>query len=67
MESLEKTRILCVDDERNVLRSLERIFIDDDYEIVTATSAEEGLRILESNGPFQVVVSDYRMPAMNGV
>jgi two-component system NtrC family sensor kinase len=67
MESSEKTLILCVDDERNVLRSLERIFIDDDYEILTATSAEEGLRILENNGPFQVVISDYRMPAMDGV
>jgi response regulator RpfG family c-di-GMP phosphodiesterase len=67
MESLEKTLILCVDDERNVLRSLERIFIDDGFDIVTATSAEEGLRILENNGPFQVVISDYRMPAMDGV
>jgi two-component system NtrC family sensor kinase len=67
MESLEKTLILCVDDERNVLRSLERIFLDDDYEILTATSAEEGLHILENNGPFQVVISDYRMPAMDGV
>ena len=67
MESLEKTLILCVDDERNVLRSLERIFLDDDYEILTATSAGEGLRILENNGPFQVVISDYRMPAMDGV
>jgi len=67
MESSEKTLILCVDDERNVLRSLERIFLDDDYEILTASSAEEGLRILEDNGPFQVVISDYRMPAMDGV
>ena len=67
MESLEKPLILCVDDERNVLRSLERTFLDDGYEILTATSSEEGLRILENNGPFQVVISDYRMPAMNGV
>lgn len=61
-------RILCVDDERNVLRSLERIFLDDDYEIVTAGSGEEGLEIMaESGDSFQVVVSDYRMPVMNGV
>ena len=67
MESLEKTFILCVDDEGGVLRSLERIFLDNDYEIFTATSAEEGLSILENNGPFQVVISDYRMPFMDGV
>jgi two-component system NtrC family sensor kinase len=62
-----KIIILCVDDEKNVLRSIERIFIDDDYEILTANSGEEGLRILENHGPCQVVISDYRMPAMDGV
>lgn len=67
MEPSEKITILCVDDEKNVLRSLERIFLDDDYEILTATSGEEGLGILESHGPCQVVISDYRMPAMDGV
>jgi len=69
METYEMPiRILCVDDERNVLRSLERIFLDDDYEIVTAGSGEEGLEIMtESGNSFQVVVSDYRMPVMNGV
>ncbi len=61
-------RILCVDDERNVLRSMERIFLDDNYEIVLAGSGEEGLKVLEEGGnSFQVVISDYRMPVMNGV
>jgi two-component system NtrC family sensor kinase len=60
-------KILCVDDERNVLRALERIFLDDNYEIVLAGSGEEGLRAMEEPGPFQVVISDYRMPVMNGV
>lgn len=61
-------RILCVDDERNVLRALERIFLDDDYEVVTAGSGDEGLEIMaESGNSFQVVISDYRMPVMNGV
>lgn len=64
---IEQIRILCVDDERNVLRALERIFLDDDYEIVLADSGDEGLRMMENSGPFQVVISDYRMPVMNGV
>lgn len=63
----EHIKILCVDDEPNVLRALQRIFIDDEYEIVTATSGEEGLKILNEFKPFQVVISDYRMPAINGV
>lgn len=63
----EPIKILCVDDERNVLRSLERLFLDDDYEVFLADSGEEGLQLLDSEGPFQVVISDYRMPVMNGV
>lgn len=66
-EKYEQVKILCVDDERNVLRALERIFLDDDYEIVLAGSGDEGLKIMEESGPFQVVISDYRMPVMNGV
>ena len=63
----DQTRILCVDDERNVLRSLERIFLDDDYEILTAASGDEGLELLNVAGQVQVVISDYRMPGMSGV
>jgi two-component system NtrC family sensor kinase len=66
-ETTEQIKILCVDDERNVLRALERIFLDEEYEIVLAGSGEEGIKILEESGPFQVVISDYRMPVMNGV
>lgn len=66
-ENSEQIKILCVDDERNVLRALERIFLDDDYEIVLAGSGDEGLKVMEESGPFQVVISDYRMPVMNGV
>lgn len=63
----EQIRILLVDDEKNVLRSLERTFLDENYEILTASSGIDGLSILESVSPIQVVISDYRMPEMNGV
>lgn len=63
----EQIRILCVDDEKNVLRSLERMFIDDDYEVITAQSGAEGLEKLNDEGPTQIVISDFRMPGMNGV
>ena len=56
-----------MDDEPNVLRSLERIFLDDDYVIRTAGSGEEGLELLNEAEQVQVVISDYRMPGMNGV
>lgn len=63
----ERVKILCVDDEVNVLRALERMFMDDDYEILTCSSAEEGLATLEKVQPIHIVISDYRMPIMNGV
>ena len=63
----EEIRILFIDDETNILRALERVFLDEEYEILTAGSAGEALDILSTMGPVQVVVSDYRMPQMNGV
>lgn len=62
----EDIKILCVDDEQNVLNSLKRLFLDNNYTILTATSGQEGLKILEHEH-VQLVISDYRMPAMNGV
>lgn len=63
----KQVKILCVDDEINVLRALRRLFLDDDYDIFSAASAEEGLEILRTNEEIQIVISDYRMPGMNGV
>jgi len=65
--SQETIRILCVDDEPNVLKSLKRIFLDEDYEIFTAVSGEEGLKILHEQDTIQLIISDYRMPGMDGV
>lgn len=63
----EFSKIMFVDDEPNVLRALDRVFIDDEYEIITASSGEEGLEMLAENPDIKVVVSDYRMPGLNGV
>ncbi len=61
-------KILCVDDERNVLKALHRLFIDqENYDFFTAESGEEGLRILEEHPDVRLVISDYRMQGMNGV
>jgi response regulator RpfG family c-di-GMP phosphodiesterase len=57
--------VLMVDDEPNVLSALERSFRKQ-YRVVTATSGFEGLRLLSDVGPFAVVMSDMRMPKMNG-
>ncbi len=63
----DTVRILCVDDEKNVLKSLYRLFLDEDYELLTASSGAEGLEMMAQNRDVQLVISDYRMPEMNGV
>ena len=58
-------RVLFVDDEPNVLAGLKRQ-LRSKYSIYTAESGAEGLKQIQENGPFPVVVSDMRMPNMNG-
>lgn len=58
--------ILIVDDEPNVLKSLKRLLIDTDYKVLTAESGEDGLKKFDDT-EIHVVISDYRMPGMNGV
>ena len=58
-------RILCVDDEPNILLAFARQLRR--FEISSALGAELGLKTIEETGPFAVVVSDLRMPHMNGV
>nr|WP_320012307.1 HD domain-containing phosphohydrolase [uncultured Desulfobulbus sp.] len=59
-------RILFVDDEPNVLQSIKRQ-LRKRFDLVTAEGGQEALRVLQENGPFAVIVSDMRMPGMNGV
>lgn len=63
----EQSTILFVDDEENILKSLRRLFMDDEYEVYTASSGEEGLKILRQSGGVGLIVSDQRMPGMTGV
>lgn len=42
------------------------MLMDLGHSVVEARSAAEALRLLESEGPFDVVVTDYAMPDMNG-
>jgi len=61
----ENFTLLFVDDEENVLNALSRIFLDENYTIITAASAQKALEILERQ-PVQLIVSDHRMPGMTG-
>ena len=58
-------KILFVDDEPNILEGIRRQ-LRKRYSVLTAEGAQEGLAILASEAPLAVVVSDMRMPGMNG-
>jgi CheY-like chemotaxis protein len=60
--------VLLVDDNPHGLVARRRVLIDLGYQVTTALSAEEALGLLEEEGRFfDVVVTDFRMIAMDGV
>lgn len=61
-----KEPILLVDDEPNVLSGYKRQ-LRKAYVIRTAESGPQALSMLDNSGPYAVVVSDMRMPQMNGI
>lgn len=65
MSSDITTTVLFVDDEPFVLEALRRLLHSEGYRLLFSSSAHEALSILEASD-VQVVVSDYRMPGMNG-
>ncbi len=60
------TKILCCDDEANILAGFQRN-LRKQFTLTTATSGKEALQIIERDGPFAVVVADMQMPVMNGI
>jgi CheY-like chemotaxis protein len=63
--SEERLKLLCVDDEPRVVHALER-HLRERYEVLTATSGTAGLDILAENKDLAIVISDMRMPEMDG-
>ncbi|MFW6137558.1 MAG: HDOD domain-containing protein [Spirochaetota bacterium] len=59
-------RVLFIDDEVNILKSIRRGFLYADFEVLTASGAYQGLEVLESED-VDIVVADYCMPSMDGL
>jgi len=57
--------ILCVDDEINIINSIKRLLRKENYQILTASSGAEALKVLEQN-QVHLIISDQRMPEMSG-
>jgi DNA-binding NtrC family response regulator len=57
--------VVCVDDERQILASLERLLRKEPYRFRTTTDPEEALDWIRS-GDVSLLIADYRMPGMSG-
>jgi YesN/AraC family two-component response regulator len=62
----ELPKILYVDDEEINLELLQLTFRND-LQVYTAASAQQGFEILSDNQDIHVVISDLKMPGMNGL
>ena len=58
--------MLFVDDDANILQGYKRM-LRNDFEIYTALGGEEAIEVITNEGDFAVIVSDMRMPEMDGV
>jgi DNA-binding NtrC family response regulator len=64
MDRAPRPRILCVDDEPELLAAL-TLNLRRRFEVVTASTAADGLELIKDK-PFAAVMSDLRMPHMDG-
>jgi len=64
-EGAGRFTLLFVDDEVGVLKALGRIFLDENYRILTAATGAEALQILAEK-QVHLIISDHRMPGMTG-
>lgn len=62
----KRETLLIVDDEPHIINALKRLLLGNDFNILHANSAAEGLTLVQQN-EVNVVISDYCMPVRNGV
>lgn len=60
-------KILAVDDKKSSLKVLAAILSDEGYEVIQAVSGEEALNIYKDGTKIDAVLSDFKMPKMNGL
>ncbi len=59
-------KILLVDDEELIVRTIERLLKKEGYDVISARNGQEAIRHAEEQ-EFDLLVTDIRMPSMNGI
>ncbi len=62
----ESKKVLMVDDEPSILEGFARE-LREEVALDTATSGAAGLEAVDQSGPYAVIISDFKMPQMNGI
>lgn len=63
---MKKTKILLIDDEKQLLQNLKQILEFENFEVVTANNGVEGLIQYENENP-DLIICDVMMPEMDGI
>lgn len=66
MDSVEKIKILAVDDNQHNLIAMEAVFYGSFYELVPAESGFDAIKILQQDEDIALVLLDVQMPEMDG-
>lgn len=64
---IERPRILIIDDEPEIAEEIESYLSYQGYSCETASDGLDGLKALEENGDVRIVITDVRMPRLDGV
>ena len=59
-------RILLIDDEELVLKSIEKFLKKEGYEVISVNGAQEAIKKVQETD-FDLLVTDIRMPNLNGI
>jgi CheY-like chemotaxis protein len=58
--------ILIIDDDEQIGMSLSQVLSDHDYQVQYAPNGKEGIKLFNSPCKFDLVITDIRMPEMDG-
>jgi two-component system nitrogen regulation response regulator NtrX len=67
MKNLRKAKILVVDDEENIRKSLKMILEYEGYQFLEASEGEEALSLIEESIDLDLVLLDIKLPGRDGL
>jgi len=67
MRKIKSARIMVIDDEQNIRKSLKMILEYEGYELLEASSGEDALKMMEETFGIDLILLDIKMPGLSGL